>query len=248
MRGIFRFLILLGLAGAVRAGEPAGKPGDLTDPKEILGRAQAAAKKVKLASYRADYIAEGWVTKFVPNVQGTVLVGDDTQQGVERFKCKVKITPNESAEVMEFEAGSDGNEYYLIDAKTKTVHQDMDPAVLGTQNRNMRRVVMTEFGVREPFKAELEDGKVELRGTAKVGEEECYEILADTGRPPVLVWWISTKDSLPRQLRRMHKNPEGQEGMTQLTVLDLKVDFKTEKDPFALEVPGGFKKTDEFAP
>jgi hypothetical protein len=247
MTSIHRFSLVLWMTATV-AGQPSTPPGGLTDPKEILTRAQSAAKKVKLASYRAEYIAEGWVSEFVPNVEGTVTVGDDTQQGVERFKCKVKITPKGSSEPLEFEAGCNGDEYQLADAKTKTVHRDMDPAVLGAHNRNIRRVVMTEFGVREPFKSELEAKELELRDPVKIAGEECYEIKADAGRPPVLVWWISKTDYLPRQLRRIHKNPEGQEGITQLTILDLKPDPKTDKDPFALEVPEGFKKTDEFAP
>ncbi len=49
----------------------------LTDPREILKRADAAMKAVKTVSYEAKYTSEGWVKPFVADVEGKVVLGPD---------------------------------------------------------------------------------------------------------------------------------------------------------------------------
>jgi hypothetical protein len=130
-------------------------------------------------------------------------------------------------------------------------HEDMDEAVLGSQARNIQRALMREFGAPEPFKTALEAESIELKGMAKVGEEECYEVNIKTDNPPELLWYISRKDFLPRKVVRIYPNqqdPEGEKGTTELAIFDLKVNPQLGSDPFKLLVPAGFTKTDEFAP
>jgi hypothetical protein len=220
----------------------------LTDPKEVLRKSQEALKAATVVSYRAEYKPEGWVTEFVPKVDGTATVGKQTSQAVDRFYTEVKFAKPGTEDVKQYTAGCDGNEYYLVDAAGKTVYQDLDPAVLGSQSRHIRRLVLTEFGEAEPFAEAFKKGELELKGTSKVGEEECYEVVIKGLNPPTMVWWISTKDFLPRQVKRVLMR-EGKEGSTLLTLDRLKLaKYEKDKEPFKLEVPAGYTKTGDFAP
>lgn len=221
---------------------------ELTNGREILKKAGEAVKKVKLVSYKADYQGTKWVTQHVPAVTGTAILGEQSKWEIPSFFCKVKLQKYGSEETKELTAGSDGDLYFLIDPTTKMAHVDMDEAVLGSENRNIQRVLMREFSQPDPFAELLEAESIELKGTAKIGDEECYEINVKTERPPELLWYFSKKDSLPRKVVRIYKNPEGEEGTTELAVFDLVVNPKLDKDPFKLVVPPGYTKTDEFAP
>lgn len=233
-------------------GGDADKPGPaaagVPSATEVFQKAASAVKAAKLFRYRAEYKAEGWVTAFVANVTGTVTVGQQSDQGIERFSCQAKIKPPKSEETLEFTAASDGDNYVLVDPKTKTVYEDMDPGVLGSQSRNIRRVVMTELGVPEPFSKELKTEKIEVKGITKVGDEECFEVLAAAPNTPELTWYIAKKDFLPRKLTRKLTNEKNEVGTTELTLSEFVANPKDAKDPFKLPVPEGYKKTSDFAP
>lgn len=248
MKRIVCILGVLLLAYPVLADEKDKASAASTEGREILKKAGEAAKKVKLISYKADYQATKWVTQYVPAVTGTVILGEQSKWEIPSFFCKVKLQKYGSEETKEFTAGSDGDVYFLIDPTTKMAHEDMDQAVLGSESRNIQRVLMREFSQPEPFAELLEAESIELKGTAKIGEEECYEVNVKTERPPELLWYFSKKDFLPRKVVRIYKNPEDEEGTTELTVLDLVVSPKLDKDLFKLVVPPGHTKTDEFAP
>jgi len=233
---------------------PALADGDLTDGREILKKADEAVKKIKLVEYRADYQGTAWVQQFVPAVTGTVVLGKQSKWEIPQFRCEIKLQKYGSEEVQELTAGCDGDVYFLIDPKTKTAHEDMDEAVLGTQSRDIQRALMREFSIPKPFGAILEPEEgdppaIELKGTAKVGDQECYEVVIKPTGPqaPELHWFISKKDLLPRKIVRIYDR-EGEKGTTELAVHDLKVDPKLDRNPFKLVPPPGFKKTDEFAP
>ncbi len=151
-----------------------------------------------------------------------------------------------------FTAGCDGNEYYLIDAKTKTAHHDMDPVVLGANSRDIQRVSMREFTAEEPFKDELAAKDISLTNTKTIDGEMCYEVEIKTegGRQKAVVWWISTKDFLPRGVKRVHapRSGDGEDGSTQLMIRNVIATKKTKPEVFKLKVPAGYTKTDEFAP
>lgn len=230
------------------ADKPAPAAAGLPSATEVFEKARSAVKAVKLYSYRAEYKAEGWVKEFVATGSGKVTAGQQSDQGIERFSCQVKIKPPKSEETLEFMAGSDGDNYFLVDPKTKTVYEDMDPGVLGSHSRNIRRVVMTELGVPEPFSKELKTEKIEVKGMAKVGDEECFEVLAAAPNAPELTWYIAKKDFLPRKLTRKITNDKNEIGTTELTLSEFVANPKDAKEPFKLAVPEGFKKTSDFAP
>lgn len=246
--------------------------------KDILKRAAAAAKKITSVSYKAEYTGTGWVAQFVADVRGTAMIGGRSEWDIARFRCDVKLrTPrpkdddkdddkenageakkNESQglwsdEVKSFTAGSDGDVYFLIDPQVKIAYEDMDPAVLGTNSRNLQRVILPEFSAKEPFKEALEAKSVEISGSESVAGEDCHRVTVKTGEssPAAVDWYISKKDYLPRKVVRIYNNrsdPEGPQGTTELTISQLVINPKFKADPFKLVVPSGFKKTDEFAP
>ena len=227
--------------------EPTKKDGELTEGVGILKQAAAAMQKARPVSYKADYKATGWVTAFVPNVEGTAVVGEQSQHKIDRFFCQVKIRPTGSSDVLEYAGGSDGDVFFLVDPKTKTCHQDLDPAVLGSQGRNLQRIVVREFSAPEPFAEVFQSGTVELKGSKTVGEEDCYELHVKPKEPPEVFWSISKKDFLPRRITRVIKNQQG-EATTELTLSNIAANLKFVKNPFELVCAEGFKKTDEFAP
>lgn len=244
------------------------------EAREILKKANAATKLVKRISYHAQFTGTGWVIKFVADVRGTTVMDGRSEWDIDRFRSKVKLRkPRKddsdestdgskeksktedpwSSEVQAYTAGSDGDVYFLIDPAAKMAYEDMDPAVLGSNGRNIQRLVLPQFSAEEPFKKELEAESVELIGTESVAGEDCYRLTIKTCEtsPAAVDWYFSKKDWLPRKVVRIYNNrkdPEGEPGTTELTISRLVLNPKLSKNPFKLVVPPGFTKTDDFAP
>lgn len=246
-----RFALGTSLALAIIVA-PALAGEQLSDPKEIFKRADAAMKKVKTVSYTAKYTSQGWVTAQVADVEGKVVLGPNGDYGVPRFYCEVSMKKLDWDESQSFTAGCDGSEYFLIDAKTMKAHHDIDPVVLGANSRDIQRVSMREFSSDEPFKDELEAKDVVLRDTKTIDGEMCYELEVKTegGSPKAMIWWISTKDFLPRGVKRIYaaRKKGGEDGSTQLMISNVIATEKTKPEVFKLKVPQGYTETDEFAP
>ena len=242
-------LIAICVAAASAAGVRA-TDGQLTDAKEILKRAETATKKVRVASYNATYKGTGWLTEWVPHVTGEAIVGPDGEHDVPRFFCKVALKKNDAEEVRNYTAGCNGDEYFLIDPKTKKAHHDIDPVVLGSESGNIQRVVLREFAEKEPFKTALEATDVKLSGTRTVDGELCYEVQVNTPdkRQKAIIWSISTTDFLPRNVKRIYKGREegAADGTTELTISRLVTRPIWDKKNFEMVVPAGYTTTDEF--
>ena len=220
------------------------------DPKAIVQEAQEALKKVSLVRYRAEIQGKGWVAKRVPRINATVIVGARSQHDIDQFRCDVQIKEDGSEEMMRLTAACDGDIYCLIDPSTKTVYQDMDPAVLGKHGRNTQRPVLGAFAEPDPLAELLESGELSYKGTTDVVGEPCHEISIPGKFPKETLWAFSTKDSLPRRVRRIYPDRDGgpEDGETVMTLTNVEVNPKIQGNPFKLTVPKGFTKTDEFAP
>lgn len=218
------------------------------DPGEIMAKADAAMKNVELVSYNARYEATGWVKAFVPQVKGKVIQGPKSKYDLDQFFAEVKLKAYDSEDTIQCTIGSNGDSFFLIDPKTYTAYEDIDPAVLGSQSRNFQRVLLREFSSDEPFKDELKADSIEIIGTQVIDGQRCYNVFVKIEDHSDTVWSISQKDYLPRFVKRIHKSPEGEEGTTELTITQLVVNPKFSYDPFRLQVPHGYKKTDDFAP
>ncbi len=235
---ILCWVLLSGVASY--AGDDAGR--------KIIEQCASKIKQAHVVSYEVDYKGTAWVAKRVGEVSGKVVVGGRSEWDVDEFWCDVTLKKHDSEEAIHLMAGSDGDQYFLIDPKTKMAHLDMDPAVLGSQGRNVRRAIFRQYTSKEPMKDVLEAKKIELQGTELVGQEACHKIEVIEEDDSRSVWFISQKDYLPRRVVGYHVHPEHGEGTTDLTMSHVKIDPRMDHGPFKLVVPAGFTKTDDFAP
>jgi len=244
-------MTILGMFAALAAGqEPAKTSADLTDPVEILKKADAACKAVNFIQYTASVQSSGAAESRVGKSSGTVVLKGRTDGGVaaqSRYEAKLKLPG--STDENDVTVGKDGKTYFVINAKEKKVYEDIDPAVVGTAGRAVRALNMGEYFNPTPFSDEINAKKQELKGTTKVGDEDCYEVNVEYQLAGVeATWFFSKKDFLPRRVDRRFQLPTGEKGSTQLIVTKLTVDPKLDKEPFKLVVPEGFTKIDDFAP
>lgn len=217
------------------------------DGKAVLNKMQDAARAAKTLRYEAEYLAEGWLTAFVPNLRGTAVVGKQSEHKVERFFADVVLKTGNSDEEIKLSAGCDGDKYFLIDSRTNKAYEDMDPAVLGRQGRNIRRVVLTDFGAADPFADELKTESIERKESTTLDGHECHVVECVQSKDRKTTWYISGKDWMPRKVVRTIVNDKGETGTITFTLSKLTVNPKLDADPFKLQLPEGYTKTDEFA-
>ena len=241
--------VLLTLVGVVAAQNAPKKEAELSDPREILQKADAAVKHIKVVQYKATAKGLGADEARMPATEGTAVLSGWQNLSPAKYRYEVKVKRPGSEEVTEYIAGCDGDVTYLIDPAKKMVYADMDPAVLGSASRAVRGVSVGKLVNPDGFADELKAEKMELKGSATVGGVDCYEIAIDFGKDVgEAIWAISKSDFLPRRTVRTAPRPGGEKGGRELTMTDLVVNPKADKNPFALTVPEGFTKTDEFAP
>jgi len=252
MRRLMPYLLCL-CAAAVAPGQDQEKASgkvsaQLDDPREILKKAQAAMSKTKAVSYNVRYRGTRWIETYVSAAEGSVMLGELSEHDIPRFRCEIKLTAPGVKESVELTAGSDGDLYYLIDKKNKTVYADIDEAVLGASNRDAQRVLMREFVAKEPLAEALKVETIELKPSEKVGDQDCYQVSIVRPERGETRLFVSKQDWLPRKVVRVYKDPERGEGSTVLELNDLIAETKCDLKKFKLVVPKGFKKTDDFAP
>lgn len=238
-----------GLAVSAATAKPASIGGPTSDNgPDVLKKSQAAMKRVTHAKYSARFRGTGWVERFVPDVEGTTISGPRSEWDLDSFRSEVKLTPRGEDEALEFTVGCNGDVYFLIDPKTKTAYEDMDPAVLGSEGRNLQRLVMTAFNEDNPFGEDIASAMI--TGEETVEGVPCKIVTIEEKDGTKVEWFIGTKDYLPRRRRRILKNrqnADGPTGTTELTIAQLVVNPKLEGDPFKLSVPKGYTKSDDFA-
>ncbi|MCO6436848.1 MAG: hypothetical protein J5J06_07160 [Phycisphaerae bacterium] len=209
----------------------------------LLQNSAEAMKKSEVVRYDVELRASGWLKEFVPDVEGTVTIGNQSKWEIDRFHCRVRIM-DKDGKTTEREAGSNGDVYFLVDPDTKTAYEDMDPLVLGPDSRAIQRAVMSAFASPEPFKEELSSKSITLGKPEEIAGVQCDRVdVAIQGRKDS--WYIARSDSLPRRVVRLIVR-EGNEGTIDMTLRSLVVDPQLDRDPFTLRVPEGYRKTNEF--
>lgn len=220
---------------------------DSPDGREILLKAQSAVKAVQVVTYNAEYSITGYYARELPSVRGRVVLGKQSALKLDRFVCDVKLRLPGSEEWTDYPIGSNGDKFFLFDHKAKLLREDIDPMVMGPLARHAQRILLRDFAAVEPFKDDLAAKSITLREAASVGGEDCYVVHASQ-RPSLpydMVWHISKKDFLPRRVERIFKR-ETEEATTSITLTDLRVDPKSDKDPFEAVLPSGYSKTEAF--
>ncbi len=240
------FVMVASWTSAAWGEEPAKKE-NATEALDLLKKTAAALVEAKTVLYKADYKGTGWLESRVSPVEGTVTMGEQSQHKINSFFCDISIKVGGSEEPVALKAGSDGEQYFLVDPKTKMCHHDLDAAVQGTHARDIGRVLLREFSEPEPYADPIKSGDVEMVGPVKVAGEECIEIrIRPSDRPPQVIA-VARSDYLPRRVTSLIKNDRG-EATTVLTINDLVVNPKFVLSPFKLHCPEGFTTSDEFAP
>jgi len=252
MRKLFVSALILTCSGVVWA-QDAAKPaagGDLTDPVEILKKADEASKSVDSVKYSAKAKGIGADEAKNPVVDGTVILQGYKNGRAEKVRFEAKVTPPGSSEVRDIVMGNDGNEYFLIDHAKKIAYVDIDPAVMGSSGRLVGGLTMMEYVHDTPFSDEINAEKKELKGSEKVGTEDTYHIWVKYGaQNQEADWYFSKKDFLPRRVdRHFPGQGDAPAGGRQLVVTSLTVAPKFEKDPFKFDLPQGYTKSEDFAP
>lgn len=248
----FRLAVCLSICSIAFAEDAPKKGADLTDAKEILKRADAAAKAVKVIKYSAVAKGLGADEARRPTVTGTAIFGGWISGGPAKYRFDVKVQKPGATDAVDYIAGTDGEIVYLVDSTAKTVYADMDPAVLGSNGRFARAILLGKIVDPDAFKDELAAEKAELKGTISVEGHDCYQVSVDFGPDRGEVsWYISKSDFIPRKSERVFPGPNGEKGGRVVTLSNVVINPKPPTDgvdPFAVVVPEGFKKTDDFAP
>ncbi len=248
MRRLVPVLVIgLALAGWVGA-QDTPAPEQSPEAIEILKKVDAATKAVDAVRYKATNTPTGAATNFVGPSEGTVVMEGWNGRGPKKFWVDAKVTPPKATAPVEITAGGNGDMYFVIDHSTKKAYTDMDQNVLGNTGRPAMGLMMMEFVHDAPFDDEIAAPKVQLLGKENVGGEECYKIDVEYGpNRGASTWFFSTKDFLPRRRIQKFSNPQG-EGTLDRTITALEVAPKVDESLYALKVPDGFQKIDDFAP
>ena len=253
--------LLLGSALAQDTGKKVEKETDqkaavqkLTDPVEILKKADAACQPVKAVKFEITLEPEGGMTRIFPKLEGTVIGTDATRESggltVKKYVSDLKYTMPNASEPRHIVGGSDGENYYLIDHGAKKAYVDIDPAVLGIAGRILPAAMMIEYLIDQPFNDEITGNEQKLIGTKTIAGEECYEIhvVYATQGAPNATWYFSTKDFLPRCRVDEYTLQDGSTGKVTKTIKKLEVNPKLDENTFKLKLPEGYTQTDDFAP
>jgi hypothetical protein len=231
----------------VEAGEE--KSGPLTDPIEILKKADAACKSIGSVQY--DFVFEGLgdARAKLGKIEGSMTLSGYMYGGPEKSLIDVTATKPDSSESCHITGGSDGEVHYLINHKAKKAHTDIDSKVVGKYKHTLHAGVMIEFLVDEPYRDEIKGKAQKLTGSKVINGEDCYEVFVvyATKKKQVATWYFSKKDFLPRGRVDEWDVGEGRTFSQQKMIANLVVEPKLDEDAFKPKLPEGYTTTDEFA-
>lgn len=245
---VFMLTLVLGSTATFAQSE---KPGELTDPLEILRKVDAAAKAVNSVQYDVSLTVGGALAEGgAPSGEFSFIVFGYQNGAPKKYMADAKIKLRGESKVRRVTAGSDYDTYFVIDHAAKIAYEDLDPIVLGTAARVFQEAAMIEYVHDAPFSDEQNAKSRKLLGTKTIGGEECYEIhvVYTSKRAPEGTWCFSKKDFLPRQRTDHFSLGERGTGTRTKTITNLVVNPKIGPDTFKLKLPEGYKKTDDFAP
>jgi len=240
--------LLVALSVLALASGSTARAEDKLDGKEVLRRAEAAVRKINAVRYEASYTAEGWVAQYVSPVKGIALLGAPSKYGIEKFRSAVTLNPGDAEKESSHTLGCNGDVFYVVDTKTKTVHEDMDPVVLGSNGRHLQRLLLRDYVSDKPFEEELKAEELALDGTEKVNDVACHKVKIKYSSSQEATWYFSAEGYLPMRVDRAYTNPDQGVATTSLVLSNVQPNPPLDESAFDTAVPDGFTKTDEFAP
>jgi len=248
MRRLMSYLVIALLAVTSAGAEEAPAPAKSPEAIEILKKVDTATKAVDSVRYKATSTPDGVAVNFVAASEGSVVMEGWNGQTPQKFRIEATTKRPGAEEPVHLTAGGNGETFFLVDGAAKKVYEDMDPAVMGRTGQALRALMMAEFVHDKPFDDELNAENVQLLGKETVGGEECHKIeIAYGGGQGASTWFFSTRDNLPRRRVRKFTTPQG-DGTLDLTITSLEVSPKLDAAVFAMKLPDGYQKIDDFAP
>ncbi len=234
---------------APAAGEAEGEVAkEDSEAVKLLRKVDAATRAVHTARFKVKSTPGGVATEFATPTEGEGVLSGWDGQAPQRFFGRVKTQQPGSGEAIEFDAGSDGETFFLIDHKSKKVYEDIDNGVLGSARRTLGGVFMAELVHESPFDDEINAESVELQGKETVAGVECHKVrVVYGGRRGEATWYFGTEDLLPRRRLREFENRQGK-GSLDMILTHLEANPEVAADAYQLQVPEGYEKLNDFAP
>lgn len=245
--------LALVVAGSVMAQEPA--PAAVAPPArdpaalEVLKKADTATKAVTAVHYSATATPTGVAVNFAAAAEGESWMEGWAGRFPAKFLARLKTKKPGSDETVEFTAGGNGEQYFLLDHAAKKAYVDMDPNVFGTAGRAIFGFTMVEFVHDAPFDDELNAETVELLEDKEVAGEPCYQVrVVYGGGQGESVWLFAKKDHLPRGRVQRFTIPGQGDGAMERTLSALQIDPKMDPALFVFKLPAGYQQINDFAP
>ncbi|MCK5145633.1 PQQ-binding-like beta-propeller repeat protein [bacterium] len=213
-----------------------------TDAKEILRISGLACEAIPTPQYKINLYGTGALESRMGNVTFT----NSTIGNVMRFQGEGSSPGN--PEVNSFYVGFNGNSFYAVDHEAKKLHVNFESNVMGEWAGLRRFGNLGKFGIENGFNSEINNSKlIELRGIVNIEGTECYEIYVDYpgegSRPDI--WFISTKDFLPKKYIELYTMPDGSTGEMIKVLLKVVPEPTYEKGFFDIPTLDGYTTTKE---
>lgn len=220
---------------------------EMTDPVEILKKVDAATRAVKSVKFNVS--ADGSSARS-HKIKGSIIMTGYADGAPEKYFFELSVELPDSADTRRVTGGTDHDMYFIVDHKSKKAYEDLDPAVMGSAGRLFRQATMIEFLHEAPFSDEINGKNQELKGSEKIGDEDCYVVYVEYAgvQNRSATWSFSKKDFLPRRRIDAFTSRDGNPTTTRKTITELVVDPKIDEKVFKVNLPAGYTKTDDFAP
>ena len=219
------------------------KAGELTDPLEILAKVDAAATALQAVKFDATLKGTEGQTDLMPRVQATYLVTGWANNRPEKFHIDIK-EHRRTRLTCHGTAGFDGKTYFFVDHRERTATEGTNDKTFGLAKQKIWGGMMWEYLSPTPFSDELNSKKQELRGSKKIGDEDCYEIhlVYNTPDSNETTWYFSKKDFLPRG-RIDYVKRRNLTGTVEKMITNVVVNPEITEDSFKMKVPEGYGLT-----
>ena len=217
---------------------------------EILRKVDAACKAVSAVKYDTEFKLTGADAERLGFYKASVVATGWAHGEPEKYFIEAEYQEPGSTEIRKATLGTDGDMYFAIDHRTKTAHEDIDPAVMGRLRQAYALAMVIEYLHPTPFNDEIIARSRELLESKETGGEDCHVIRVIYQREGsfVTTWHFSKKDFLPRARVDSATRQDGTEAGRYRTMSNVVVDPKLDDSVFQLKLPEGYTKTDEFAP